>query len=180
MTTTRETGLCSVTDCGRGICAKGLCRLHWERQYRTGTTDAPTPRTGSANSAWKGAAATYGAVHLRLTTTQARPPSCEECGTTDGRFEWALREDAPASELLLSPEGLRYSVNPDHYRNLCKTCHNQQDLGRDVCKQGHPLSGENLYIQPSNGKRFCRTCQQRRRRERSLRHQQMASGSLPC
>ena len=33
------------------------------------------------------------------------------------------------------------------------------------CPQGHPLSGDNLYVPPS-GKRYCRACQQARRHER--------------
>ena len=31
------------------------------------------------------------------------------------------------------------------------------------CSEGHPFSGDNLYVRP-NGKRECRTCQTRRRR----------------
>jgi hypothetical protein len=125
-------------------------------------------RSGEANPSWKGNAAGYKAVHQRL-AAQVRPPQCEECGTEAARFEWALRADAPADALLTSPEGWYYSTNPAHYRNLCKKCHNVQDLGTDECGRGHPLSGDNLYVQPSNGKRFCRTCQRRRRRERTAR-----------
>ena len=29
----------------------------------------------------------------------------------------------------------------------------------DHCKRGHPLLGENLYINPRGGRRVCRTCQ---------------------
>ena len=31
-------------------------------------------------------------------------------------------------------------------------------LSKTECKHGHPLSGNNLYIQPSTGKRYCRIC----------------------
>jgi hypothetical protein len=154
--------------CGMPVRAKGLCRLHWERQHKTGTTDAPPRRTGALNSAWKGDAASYGAVHLRMSNAP-RPAECERCGTTEGRHEWALRGDVPRECLLYSPEGFAYSTYPVHYTNLCKLCHNKQDLGSDRCNRGHLLAGDNLYIQPSNGKRFCRECQSRRRRERSRR-----------
>jgi len=30
------------------------------------------------------------------------------------------------------------------------------------CKHGHPLSGENLWVQPKTGYRYCRTCAKRR------------------
>lgn len=40
---------------------------------------------------------------------------------------------------------------------------------QESCKYGHPLSGENLYISPTQGNRHCRTCTQRRRMEYELR-----------
>ncbi len=172
---TRYAG-CAVAGCNTKVRAKGLCRLHWERQHNTGRTDDPAPRTGAANPAWKGDAATYSAVHLRLTTTVQRPASCETCGADRGRFEWALRTDAPTAALLVSPDGLRYSTNPDHYANLCKACHNKLDLGRDGCKRGHEFTDDNTYVQPSTGKRFCRTCAQARRRQRTLRDQAKGRG----
>ncbi|MDH2424807.1 hypothetical protein [Sphaerisporangium sp. TRM90804] len=168
-----EVRRCGVSGCTKPYCAKGYCRLHWERQHKTGTTDDPQPRQGAANSAWKGDSATYGAVHLRM-SNRPRPAGCAECGTTEGRFEWALRADAPADGLLISPEGYKYSTDPDLYRNLCKPCHNKQDLGRAECHRGHRLAGDNLYIQPSNGKQFCRACQSMRQRERTMREQTVA------
>jgi len=160
-----ETRKCEVDGCEAKYCCKGYCRLHWERQHETGTTDDPKPRTGSLNPAWKGDAATYGAVHLRMSNGQ-RPESCEACGATDTKFEWALRGDVDRAKCLRSPAGYAYSTNPSDYANLCKPCHNTLDLGRDECRRGHPLSGDNLYIQPSNDKRFCVACSQIRRRKR--------------
>jgi hypothetical protein len=32
----------------------------------------------------------------------------------------------------------------------------------DFCKRGHPYSGENLYVNPTNGRRTCRECQRLR------------------
>lgn len=167
MTTDSSEATCRIPDCARTLCAKGLCRLHWERQHRTGTTDDPPRREGVTAPSWKGDTATYGAVHLRM-SNGPRPKACRNCGSTGVRFEWALRPDAPA-ELPKSLEGYRYSTNPKHYINLCKPCHNDLDLRRDECRKGHPLSGDNLYVQPSNGKRFCRQCQTDRRRNRSIR-----------
>jgi hypothetical protein len=34
-----------------------------------------------------------------------------------------------------------------------------------VCKHGHPLAGDNLWINPNTGTRQCRTCNNRRARE---------------
>lgn len=58
-------------------------------------------------------------------------------------------------------------VNPDHlFVGTRKD--NMQDARakgrlvgygkREFCKQGHPLSGDNVYINPTNGKRSCRAC----------------------
>jgi hypothetical protein len=32
---------------------------------------------------------------------------------------------------------------------------------REFCKSGHPLTGDNVRIDPKNGKRSCRTCRRR-------------------
>lgn len=171
-----ETRRCRVQDCERPYCCKGLCRLHWERQHRTGSTDEPVPPRGAAHPSWKGDSVTYKAVHMRM-SNGPRPSECAECGTSEGRFEWALRPDAPADALLFSPEGYPYSTNPSHYVNLCKQCHNELDLGRSVCHNGHVLAGNNIYVQPSNGKRFCRPCMRARRRARHDRQLAAKAGN---
>lgn len=174
---------CGIPGCTRPYCCKGLCRLHWERQHRTGSTDDPVTPRGTAHPSWKGDNVTYKAVHLRM-SSGPRPGECAECGTPDGRFEWALRPDVPADALLFSPEGYPYSTDPGHYVNLCKQCHNELDLGRSRCRSGHVLAGDNLYIQPSNGKRFCRPCMRARRRARHDRQlaakAAKASGCIQC
>lgn len=168
---------CGMAGCERRYCCKGLCRLHWERQHRTGSTDDPVRPRGANHPSWKGDDVSYTAVHLRM-SNGPRPADCAECGTREGRFEWALRPDAPDGALLYSPEGYAYSTDPAHYKNLCKQCHNELDLGRLYCHNGHILTGDNLYIQPSNGKRFCRPCMQGRRRARHDR-QQAAKAAVP-
>lgn len=159
--------VCTVEGCDRPYCCKGFCRLHWERNHKTGTTEARKPLSGSDNPSWKGDQASYASVHARM-TRQPRPAACAKCGTTEGRFEWALKHDTPADCLLYSSEGYAYSTNPEHYENLCKPCHNKLDLGAgDTCRRGHPRTPENLYVQPSNGKTYCKLCHNGRRRERN-------------
>jgi len=34
-------GTCSVPECERRVCARGLCKMHWQRQQRTGLLDRP-------------------------------------------------------------------------------------------------------------------------------------------
>lgn len=69
---------------------------------------------GPTNDAWKGDAANYSALHLRVQTERGRPSLCEECGTTSAkRFEWANISG-------------RYEDVAD-YRRLCCSCHHRMD-----------------------------------------------------
>ena len=71
----------------------------------------------------------------------------------------------------------RLCVNPDHLEAVTMRENILRGIGtaaqnarKTECLQGHPLSGENLYIAP-NGSRKCRTCQVARTREwRKERH----------
>jgi hypothetical protein len=63
-----------------------------------------------------------------------------------------------------------YCVNPDHLFVGTRTI-NMRDAQakgrlvgygkREVCKQGHELSGDNVRIDPKSGKRRCLTCSRR-------------------
>lgn len=59
------------------------------------------------------------------------------------------------------PENLTYVTREEN------NAHRQVRPQVTHCRRGHPLSGDNLYITPSNGKRVCRIC---RRRWISRRH----------
>ena len=68
----------------------------------------------------------------------------------------------------------RLCVNPWHLepvtpavnteRSTIKEMRQKWSDARTHCKHGHPLSGENLYVQPSTGYRYCRICQRRNSR----------------
>jgi hypothetical protein len=76
------------------------------------------------------------------------------------------------------PEGLeldhlcrvRACVNPDHLEPVTKRVNILRGEGtgakyarRTHCAQGHPLSGDNLYIRPINGARVCLACKRARK-----------------
>lgn len=80
----------------------------------------------------------------------------------------------------LTPDNVCLS-GPGKDQRRCKTCKVEQERARNRrlhpnagiprthCPYGHPLSGENLYVQPSNGGRLCRICIRDRSRRRYQR-----------
>lgn len=78
------------------------------------------------------------------------------------------------------PEGM-------HLDHLCKNikCCNPKHLEsvtpnenafrkrREMCKRGHPLDGENLYVPPGSDRRLCRAC---RRMHYSKNHREERNG----
>lgn len=71
----------------------------------------------------------------------------------------------------------RRCVNPDHLRvvtprenTLAGYGPSAQQARQATCRNGHPLSGDNLYIRPGRGLRICRQCgREKARRLRAAR-----------
>lgn len=58
----------------------------------------------------------------------------------------------------------RGCVNPDHLEPVTPMENVRRSHGNNSkthCPAGHPYAGENLYISPTTGARFCRTCRRR-------------------
>ena len=64
---------------------------------------------------FKGDEASYGAIHTYLRKHFPKTGTCDECGTTGKRTEYALIK------------GREYSRDREDYRELCKLCHNRYD-----------------------------------------------------
>ena len=95
-----------------------------------------------------------------------------------GRTEMAHRV---SYEFLVGPipEGLdldhlcrvRNCVNPDHLEpvthaeNILRGDGGLHNKIKTHCLNGHPYSGENLYVPPSGVGRLCRTCRRENKRE---------------
>jgi hypothetical protein len=70
---------------------------------------------GARCPSWKGGAADYQALHLRVYALRGAPQRCEECSLDDPgrRYEWANQTG-------------RYD-DPSDYRRLCVPCHRNFD-----------------------------------------------------
>jgi hypothetical protein len=75
-------------------------------------------QTGPSNTSWRGDAAGYQALHLRVATVRGKPSKCKFCGRTDDavRYEWANLTGNFA--------------DPYDYDRLCVPCHRRFDAAR--------------------------------------------------
>jgi NUMOD4 motif len=75
-----------------------------------------------------------------------RPEGMEIChGPLGGLFNWVTN--------------LRYDTHANNLLDMVRDGGTQHHAHRTHCKKaGHPLSGDNLYINPTSGGRQCRAC----------------------
>lgn len=73
---------------------------------------------GDANPRWKGDAAGYQAMHLRVVTLRGKPMKCEKCGTEDPSksYDWANLTG-------------KYE-DPQDFSRMCRSCHRRYDNAR--------------------------------------------------
>ena len=75
---------------------------------------APRDNRAERHPGWRGDAAGYQAMHLRVVAARGKPPRCEQCGKSGpGYYEWA------------NLTGNYADVND--YRRMCKPCHRSYD-----------------------------------------------------
>jgi len=128
MTATNPTApdalICYVGECdgitGVPGTAKGLCSKHYNRMRRYGdltTVRKGSPGRGPAHHSWKGASASYTALHNRVYRARGKASCCEQCGAGDRRYEWAMRHGTDGTDVM-------------DYISLCLPCHRTYDLGR--------------------------------------------------
>jgi len=79
-----------------------------------------------------------------------RPPGMVAC-------HW---NDDPADNRA---ENLRWGTHTDNMNDRVRNGRHAM-AAKTHCLRGHPLSGENLYINPGAGGRVCRTCRAERKR----------------
>lgn len=93
-------------------------KVIWNLMRRHGLETRPQikrDQRGPKNDSWKGSAAGYAALHLRVYTERGCPRKCEVCGTTDRRkrYEWANLTG-------------QYD-DPQDYKRMCTSCHHRHD-----------------------------------------------------
>lgn len=117
---------CAITGCGREVDSRGWCTAHYARWRRTGSTGTkPIGISGPLHPCWRGGDAAYTTVHNRLSRSgPARLHPCARCG--EQAAEWAYDKADPDERL--SPGGLPYSTDLNHYIPLCKPCHTYLDM----------------------------------------------------
>lgn len=122
---------CREKDCATPVRGggQGFCPKHYSSKIRSGeltTRRANDVAFHELSTAWVGDDASYGLVHARLRSWRGRPDAltCTHCGGS--AQEWAY--DLVDPNERVSPDGVRYSVNPWHYLALCKSCHRQFDF----------------------------------------------------
>ena len=169
---------CSVEGCDRLVSARGWCGMHYARWKRTGDPTIITARFPSRpnrtveerfwekvevsdEGCWNWLAHTadgYGVFweHKRLVKAH--------------RFSYELHVGPIPNGLELDHLCRnRACVNPDHLEpvthsvNVLRGIAPLHRLSKTHCPHGHPYSGDNLYISPSN-RRYCRTCTRERMR----------------
>lgn len=162
---------CSLPDCEDSLYKRQpWCRNHYQRNLRHGDPLAGLPRRNrpTEDRFWEN-------VHV------VHPAGCwwwEGKVSTNGYGEFAIGPRALgtvyahrfAYETLVAiiPPGMqpdhlcrnRLCANPDHLE-IVTPGENTRRGGparKTHCKRGHLLSGRNLYVQPTTGRRSCLTC----------------------
>jgi hypothetical protein len=87
---------------------------------------------GSSHANWKGASASYRAIHAWMANNFGKPQSCEHCDTTDGAFDWANISGA-------------YMRDRADWKRLCRSCHRNMDHYRHV-KHVLEFNGKNRSL----------------------------------
>lgn len=90
---------------------------------------AKRDQRGEKNTSWKGDGVTYGAVHVRLASTNG-PASSHRCADCERRAaDWSYSGGCP-SERRDPDTGCAYSTDLSRYVPRCRSCHTAHDRTR--------------------------------------------------
>lgn len=170
-------GPCLVNGCDQPWTRKGMCRKHYDRFRKHGTTDLPagpsvTERFWSKVVPdgdclrWTGGSRSmgYGVFSIATGTWPVKLVAAH-------RWAWE-QANGPIPDGLVLDHLCRnpWCVNPDHLEPVTPRENSLRGVGpaaqhakKTHCPAGHPYAGDNLVIR--RGKRECRQCIRRRDRE---------------
>jgi hypothetical protein len=112
---------CTIEDCSGKHYARGYCPKHYMRNRTHGD-----PSTVFKPSPPKRDVVSYSQAHRRIRESLGRAPehACAQCA--DPAHQWAYNHEDPAKRM--STEGYPYSMNPEYYTPLCRSCHVRFDF----------------------------------------------------
>ena len=116
---------CTVGDCGRPVCARGYCDMHWQRFNKTGDPGPP----GRLRKIHPGI--TYQNAHdaVRRFWGPASQYRCIECESDAGC--WAYDGTDPTQKYGENNSATKgwhyYSIWPEFYMPMCRRCHTRRD-----------------------------------------------------
>lgn len=173
---------CTFPDCGKPLQAKALCHGHYIQQWkgqplrplRVLSHDPPEERLifglsdyGVAGKCWgwKRAISSngYGAIGVDggLKGTHVLAYELWVGPVPEGLHVLHHCDNPPCC----NPEHLRVGTREDNMQDMVSRGRSRNGReARTHCPQGHPLSGDNLYVYP-NGRRNCQECRRRWKRE---------------
>lgn len=131
--------LCGIESCGRPHRVRGLCLAHGQRVRVHGDPQTDKPLRSHASRNWKGEDVTYIGAHNRVTREHGKAVEWKcACGCGRQANDWAYLGTDPAAKV--DETGRLYSVSPDHYAPLAKTCHRGFDVWQAQRRTGVPLA----------------------------------------
>lgn len=95
--------------------------------------------------------------------------SLHNCKVYPHRFSYEhFNGKIPYKAVVHHKCGNRICVNPYHLETMLRGSHTSEHLfGREklICKHGHEMTGDNVYIDPTYNNRQCRVCRRITRRK---------------
>ena len=114
--------ICSFTECEKPVTARRLCRTHYSRLQRSGDV---------TKGAFKKVVG-YNAAHYRVVRAKGRAAIHTCCRCTKGAEHRAYDHQDPSQMI---GTGGPYSLKPEHYWPMCRSCHKRFDNARSQDRQ---------------------------------------------
>lgn len=129
---------CREPDCDRPVGesgARGWCAKHYVRWrvqgdpqklgYKRGAERAAQLPSGADHPQWRGDAASYEALHERITHDRGRAAMhrCVQCDSPANEWAYNYTDLNPA----IDNKGRLYSFDVSRYNPMCRSCHRRMD-----------------------------------------------------